>query len=685
MRGTRCTQALIGRVAWVVVVAVLTTAGPWTVRVAAAQTPLASSEKPALVGKLEGPEVITDPAQFPTSFKEAPQLTDLVKAGKLPPVAERIGLDPIVVKPLHAIGTYGGTWRRGFTGPADTSAGQRVNESDHLTYFDYTGTQVRPNIAKNWEISADGRTIIFHLRRGMKWSDGHPFTADDFVFWFEDMYQNKDLIATQSPYFATNGRQGALVKVDDYIIRYQFADPYYALPIVMAGQGPIMGHTKEGRTGMGGYAPAHYLKQFHPKYVSKETLDAKVKEARFDNWVNMFKFKNDWARNPELPVLTPWKTTTPITTPTWVLERNPYSIWVDTEGNQLPYIDKIVLTLGENLEVINLRAIAGEYDFQARHIDLQKLPVLLENQSRGSYKVYLDPSDGEGLGLFFNLSYEADPEIAKWIGRADFRRALSLGLDREQLKEAFFLGLGVPGSVAPAERTLYSPGPEYRTLWATDEPLRATTMLDKLGLDKKDAEGYRLRTDGKGRLRLEIQTFVGFLQSTQMCEMIAEQWKKIGIYADVKEHERSLAYQRRDANEHQMHVDVTWGTDNMFGHHMGALFPVDGSSSIGPLYGRWFASGGARGKEPPARMRELMETFRQALGAPGEEQMRLAKKVWQIALDEVWVIGTVSQSPVITGVRVVKTGMGNVPERLSNGAAAHSPGNNLPQTYYWKR
>jgi len=685
MQGTEHTQTRIWRASWLMAVVVLLTAGHWVVRVAAAQTPIAGSEQPALVGKLEGPEVITDPAQFPTSFKEAPQLADLVKAGKLPPVAERIGQAPIVVKPLHAIGTYGGTWRRGFTGPADTSAGQRVNESDHLTYFDYTGTHVRPNIAKSWEISDAGRTITFHLRRGMKWSDGHPFTADDFVFWFEDMYQHKDLIATPSPYFATNGKQGTLVKVDDYTIRYQFADPYYTLPIVMAGQGPIMGHTKEGRTGMGGYAPAHYLKQFHPKYVSKETLDAKVKEARFDNWVNMFKFKNDWARNPELPVLTPWKTTTPITTPTWVLERNPYSIWVDTEGQQLPYIDKIVLTLGENLEVINLRAIAGEYDFQARHIDLQKLPVLLENQGRGSYKVHLDPSDGEGLGLFFNMSYEADAEIAKWIGTADFRRALSLGMDREQLKEAFFLGLGVPGSVAPAERTLYSPGPEYRTLWATYDLPRANTMLDKLGLDKKDAEGYRLRTDGKGRLRLEIQTFVGFLQSTQMCEMIAEQWKKLGIYADVKEHERSLAYQRRDANEHQMHVDVTWGTDNMFGHHMGALFPVDGTSSIGPLYGRWFASGGTRGKEPPVRMRELMDTFRQALGAPGEEQIRLAKQVWQIALDEVWVIGTVSQSPVITGVRVVKTGMGNVPERLSNGAAAHSPGNNLPQTYYWKR
>jgi peptide/nickel transport system substrate-binding protein len=685
MRGVWRTKAIVSLSLWLVSVLMLVTAGGWAVRTAVAQTPGASDGKSSLIGQLEGPEVITDPAQFPSSFTEAPQLAELVKTGKLLPVAERIGPDPIVVKPLHAIGTYGGTWRRGFTGPADTSAGQRVNESDHLTYFDYTGTQVLPNIAKSWEVSDGGRTFTFHLRRGMKWSDGHPFSADDFVFWFEDMYQNKDLIATPSPYFATNGKQGMLVKIDDYTIRYQFADPYYALPIVMAGQGPIMGHTKEGRTGMGGYAPAHYLKSFHPKYVSKEDLDRKVKEARFDNWVSMFKFKNDWARNPELPVLTPWKTTSPITTPTWVLERNPYSIWVDTTGQQLPYIDKIVLTLGENLEVINLRAIAGEYDFQARHIDLQKLPVLLENQARGSYKVYLDPSDGEGLGLFFNLSYEADPEIARWIGTADFRRALSLGIDREQLNEAFFLGLGVPGSVAPAERTLYSPGPEYRTLWATHDQPRANAMLNQLGLDKKDAEGYRLRTDGKGRLRLEIQTFVGFLQSTQMCEMMAEQWKKIGIYVDVKEHERSLAYQRRDANEHQMHVDVTWGTNNMFGHHMGALFPVDGSSPLGPLYGRWFASGGSKGKEPPARMRELMETFRRALGAPGEEQIRLAQEVWKIALDEVWVIGTVSQSPVITGVRVAKTGLGNVPERLSNGAATHSPGNNLPQTYYWKR
>jgi hypothetical protein len=157
---------------------------------------------------------------------------------------------------------------------------------------------------------------------------------------------------------------------------------------------------------LGGFAPAHYLKQFHPKYVSEAELDNKVKDAKYDSWVRMFHARNDWALNPELPVLSPWRTVTPINTPTWTLERNPYSVFVDTAGNQLPYIDRVTLTLAENLEVINLRAIAGEYDFQQRHIDLGKLPVFLENQAKGNYKVYLDPGDYCDLIIKFNLSYD---------------------------------------------------------------------------------------------------------------------------------------------------------------------------------------------------------------------------------------------------------------------------------------
>jgi peptide/nickel transport system substrate-binding protein len=165
----------------------------WTVsgvteRLAGAGTPAASGGGTSLIGNLEGPEVVTDPAQFPKSFKEAPQLAALVKAGKLPPVAERIGQDPVVLKPVHNIGKYGGTWRRGFTGPADFWNGYRCcSGPDTLLFWDYTGDKPVPNIAKGWELQDNGRTLILHLRRGMKWSDGHPFTADDFLFWYEDM------------------------------------------------------------------------------------------------------------------------------------------------------------------------------------------------------------------------------------------------------------------------------------------------------------------------------------------------------------------------------------------------------------------------------------------------------------------------------------------------------------------
>jgi peptide/nickel transport system substrate-binding protein len=645
---------------------------------------LAQTMGSGMIGKLEGPEVITNPARFPTTFQEAPQLAELVKAGRLPAVAERLGQDPLVIKPVHDIGKYGGTWRRGFIGPADVFNGFRAGMNDKILYFDYTGTQVVPNLAKGWELSADGRITTIFLRRGMKWSDGHPFTADDFMFWYEDMYQNKDLVPTQSPVMTINFKPVELQKVDPYTIRFVSPDPYYLLPEILAAVLELGGHARWGRLATGGFAPVHYLKQFHPKYVTKEALEQKVKEAKFDNWVALFKFKNDSTLNPELPVVTPWKTTTPINTPTWTLERNPYFYGVDTAGNQLPYIDKIVMTLAENLEVLNLRAIAGEYEKQARHIDLQKLPVLLENQQKGGYKVYLDPStQGTDVALWFNMSYEADPEIAKWLTNRDFRRALALGIDRDQLNETFWLGLGVPGAALPGEDTLYSPGAEYRTRWATYEPQQANAMLDAIGLDKKDTEGYRLRTDGKGRLRIEVQTFVGFFQSTQVCEMIREQWKKIGIQADVKEVERSLAGRRRDANEHQIYVDAQWGSDNMFGH-IPAFFPYDGGNAIGPLYGRWFASGGSKGKEPPARMRELMELYRKAFGVPREERIALAKEIWKIAVDEVWTIGTVGLSPGIQGVRVAKTTMGNLPARQWVSAVSDNPQISHPETFYFK-
>ena len=168
----------------------------------------------------------------------------------------------------------------------------------------------------------------------------------------------------------------------------------------------------------------------------------------------------------------------------------PYSVFVDTAGNQLPYIDQVVLTLAENLEVINLRAIAGEYDYASRHMDLGKLPVFLENQQRGNYKVYLDPGDYCDLIIKFNLNYDADAEIAKWFNTADFRRALSLGIDRDQINETFWLGTATPGSVVPVDSNKYNPGPQYRKL----------VVHARRQEGQRDARQDRARQEGRGGL-----------------------------------------------------------------------------------------------------------------------------------------------------------------------------------------
>jgi peptide/nickel transport system substrate-binding protein len=653
----------------------------------AAAGALAQMGKSGLIGKLEGPEVVTDPAKFPKTLNEAPQLAALVKAGKLPPVAERVGQDPLVIKPLREIGKYGGTWRAGFTGPADFWNGFRCcSGPDHLMFWDYTGDKVMPNLARGLEMQDGGRAWLLQLRRGMRWSDGKPFTADDFVFWFEDIYRNKDLIPTPSAAMAINGKQGVIEKVDTYTVRYKFPEPYFMLPDVLAGSTDLAGQMF-GYRGMGGFAPAHYMKQFHPKYAGAAELDRKVKEAKFDSWVRMFLAKNDWALNPDLPVLSAWKTVTPINTPTWTLERNPYSVFVDTAGNQLPYIDRVVLTLAENLEVLNLRVVAGEYDYASRHVDLGKLPVFIENQQKGGYKVYLDPGDyGGDMIIKFNLNYDADPEIGKWFNTADFRRALALGIDRDQINETFWLGTGTPSSVVPADGNKYNPGPQYRKMWATLDIKKANEMLDKLGLAKKDVDGYRLRADGKGRLRIEIMTLGGqFVQYTQIAEMIREQWKKIGIDLRVQEVERSLALKRTEANEQQLGAWNNDGSEHLFTFPLHVFpFELAAVASSGPLYVKWFHSAGAQGKEPEPRMKELMEKWKKAFGVPEKERIQLGKDIWKIAAEEVYIIGVIGMGPASMGVRVVKNNMGNIPSRQYNSPDGKTPGISRPATFFYK-
>ena len=642
-----------------------------------------------LVGEMNGSTVVTDPAAMPKTFNEAPELAELVKQGKLPPVAQRLPSEPLVLKPLEAVGKYGGTWRRGFVGPGDGENGNRINASDKLLFWDYTGNKIIPSIAKNVETSADGKITRVSLRKGMRWSDGAPFTADDFVFWFEEIYSNKAIVPTGIADITPGGKPGKLVKIDETTIEFQFEVPHFLMIEMLAGDTLIGGGQSVGMyqaRSFGCYAPAHYLKQFLPKFSSEEAANARAKAEGFEGWLRMLHVKKDWNLNPELPVLGPWRTVRAINTPTWVLERNPFYYAVDTAGNQLPYINQIIMTLAEDLEVLNLRAMGGQYDMQERHIDLAKLAVIIDNRDRGGYDLHLDLAfNGSDTTIHFNQSYKADPEIAKWLTNVDFRRALSMAIDRQQMNETFWLGLGAPGSTCPAESMPQNPGKEWRNKWSTLDIAKSNQMLDAIGLTKKDREGFRVRTDNGERLRLVVQTVRAFLPWPQQLEMVAQHWRKVGIFAEVREMERVLAFTRTQANEHHIHVWTNGGTEllYLFPRHAIPVDPVE--AFMGPEFAKWYASGGKLGTEPTdPNMKKIFELYTAASGQKEDERNKTAQEIWKILVDQQYSIGTVGQSPALMGVRLASRKLGNIPSRACIAQHCRTPGSSRPETFFYK-
>ena len=622
----------------------------------------------------------------PTKFSESPLIAAKVKAGQLPPVEQRLPRDPLVYKPVDQIGKYGGIWHRAFTGPADSQNMERIMH-DHFVFWDPTITKVVPNVAKSWDIVDGGKTFVFHLRKGMKWSDGQPFTADDIMFWYEDEYLNNDLNPSKANFMAIGGKQGTVTKVDDTTVQFAFSQPYYLFLQLIASLG-VAGHLTNGKNAMGLWAPAHYMKQFHPKYVSMDQLNKMAKDAKYNSWTDLFKFKNDCEQNVECPTTAPWKTVKPLNTPQWVLERNPYYFAVDTDGNQLPYLDGVQLDLAQNLEVVNLKAVAGEYDLQVRHIDIQKVPVLKENEQKGNYHVnFWRWQHGTDAGFFVNQNYTGpDAEIKKWLQTKDFRVALSLGIDRDQLNQTYWVGIGDPGSAAPGPQSTFYLGPESRKLNSTLDPTRANQMLDSLGLNKKDSDGFRLRADGKGPLVIDIATVgAAFVNWTGIAQMVAQQWgKNIGIKATVSELERSLASTRLTAGQLQIRVWSNDGSDNPFTYPDHCL-PYNTGSDWGPLYGAWWQSGGKTGVEPKGDALQMLQLYEKAKGLPEEQLVDVGKQILQLYLDNMFCIGTVGLSPAILGVAVVKNYMGNVPTSVVGSTPGQTPGNARPEQFYFKQ
>jgi peptide/nickel transport system substrate-binding protein len=632
----------------------------------------------AALPPIEGATVVTDPTQFPKKFAESPDFARLVRAGKLPPVAERIGQDPLVMKPLHSIGKYGGEIIRGYVGVSEHQSGRIFCGSDALLDWDYTGTKIVPNIARGYDLSKNGKVMTLHLRRGMKWSDGEPFTADDVLFWREDLDLNSELssglVALQ-----TAGGMVEVRKLDDHTVEFVAPVPHPLLP-QMLFLGPARGFGFGG-----GLAPKHYLSKYLPKYTSMHEANSKAKDAGFDSWSLYVLNQVDFTLNPSLPVVTPWVVTRPINKPPWTFEANPYGVWVDTDGNQLPYMNVTMKDAG-NSDVLTSRAVAGSYTFQERGLALPSLPVLLKNQERGDYKLYRAPNDDLNAKIRINLAYEKDKVLGDLLRNVNFRRALSLGIDRKEINETFLLGAGTPTAAMVGDRNKYFPGPAWRTKWATHDVKQANKLLDDMGLQRKDGQGFRLRPGDNQHIQLEFQTVTNAIADfSAISEMVKRHWHSIGIDATVSNVDSALITKNVFSNQVMLWVLDGFSDDVLLSR--AEVLPVnDVGGVIGIPYAQWFDTDGKQGKRPPASLglEKAMNIWKRAVEEVDEaKRIEMGKQIYKMHADQVWSIGMVGFAPLRGGLYTVKTRLGNVPRRyLNSQILMWPPSKAYPMTFY---
>src|SRR5262245_13848609 len=622
---------------------------------------------------------VAAPAAAQTAkYKESPMLAEQVKAGKLPSVDKRLPENPLVVPVVERTGQYGGVWRRGFLGPADFNNYVRV-VYDALVRFSPDGAKIEPKIAAGWESSPDFKTWTIKLRKGARWSDGTPFTADDIFFWYKDVLLNKDLTPAL-PGWARNGdgTPVSVEKVDAQTVRFVYKQPATLFLTALANQ-------DGGDRTYAPFLPAHYLMKFHPNHAKKEEVDKLVQAAGFKTWTELFAARNAPFENPERPTMAAWAPVTRVSDQVFTLRRNPYYVGVDPDGNQLPYIDEVRFTFFADAQALNLSAIAGDLDMQERHILMTNYPVLKENEKNGKYRVITWPTfGGSDAVIAFNQSYKADPELAKLLASKEFRIALSYATNRDQIKESVFLGLGEARQAIPAPWHPYFPGDEWAKKYTQYKPDEANKMLDALGLSKKDAQGTRLMANGKP-VTIELSVVPAFGAWPDVAQLVAKDWEKVGVKVVVQIRERALQFKMRDANELQTEM---WNEDT-------SAFPFTGNAKVdvrnnpilttGPLFLQWYQTKGKDGMEPPAPIKKIVELVDTARTVGPEGQVKAAQEIFKIWADNVYEIGTIGLTPMIQGVVVVNNKLHNVPTTLGNDWPLRSPGNARTEQFYYAK
>jgi len=590
-------------------------------------------------------------AQDLPELKETPTLSRTHPDG-LPPLAERIPADPLIVdlpEEGRDTGIPGGDIETLIGRAKDV---RLINVWGYARLVGYTSDlDLVPDILADVQVE-DGASFTLFLREGHKWSDGTPFTSEDFRYYWEDVISNKELTPSgPPPFMLVNGTPPIFEVIDDSTVRYTWPEPNpQFLPTLAQSAPPFI------------YRPAHYLKQFHKAYGDPDAIQSAVEEEKVRNWAQLHNQQDEMydATNPDLPSLQPWVPSKLGTDRRAIMIRNPFYHRIDSTGQQLPYVDRVVMNVSEG-SLIAAKTQAGEVDLQARGLGFSDITVLKRGEESEGYKTRLWPiAKANHITIYPNLTLN-DPVLRKLFRDVRFRRALSLAIDRDAINRVLFFGLAKPSNNAVLDASpLFKE--EYQTVWAQFDLEQAGALLDEVGLTERRSDGVRILEDGRP-LELIIETSGESSEEIDALELIKDTWAEIGVGMFIRPSQRDILRNRAFAGELQMLVwsgfDNGIPTPEMAPHQR---VPLDTTFYVGPAWGAYVMSKGESGLqidyEPVQKLYQAYQDW--LLAEDGEAMAEKWHEILRIHAEEQLTIGTVA------GVRqpvVVKDRLKNVPEK----------------------
>ncbi len=585
-------------------------------------------------------------------YRESPILAELVKNGRIPSIEKRIPSVPYVVdleSRGRKNGKQGGTLRTMISRKKDVRQMVVYGYARLVGYDD--NYQLQPDLLRDFKV-VDNREFTFHLRPGHRWSDGHPFTSADFEYWWNDVCLHPELSPSGPPsILLVDGQPPAVTFPDEHTVVYKWDKPNpYFLPALAQARPPFI------------FRPRHYLEQFHTTYTDADTLGSLIEDRRVRSWMslhnkldNMYKFDN-----PDLPTLQPWIATREGSKSLRNFVRNPYYHRVDNQGQQLPYIDKISMSIvGGGL--IAAKSNAGEVDLQARGLDFKDISILKKGEKDGNgYEVKLwSNGSASQIAIYPNLNY-TDPVWRELLRDVRFRRALSMGIDRNMINRALYFALGVESGLQALEA---SPLHEelFRSMWSQFDLDAANELLDDIGLVERRGDGIRLLSDGRP-LRLVIETAGEREEVENALQIITDTWREIGVEMIMRPLDRDIL---------RMHVysgvamaSVWFGWDNGIPTSQTSpsyLAPTEQEFFAWPKWGQYHQTSGQAGERPdlPDAV-ELIKLAKEWETSTSEQQREeIWNKMLYIHAEQVYGIGIVAETPQPV---VVSSRLRNVPD-----------------------